>query len=374
MKSTRVNSVEILKKLVGIPSYVDQDTDETSVADWMVTLLQKSRITTAKQWIVKNRYNILAGNIINPKIIVCGHMDTVRPSADWPQALTPTVKNGKLFGLGSSDMKAGLSVMATTLININPTNTLFLFYCDEEYDFLGMKAFVAEFGKKIKPLLIISMDGENLRIGHACRGLIELTTKVRGKTGHSGEPSSGTNAITNSLRVILKTESWIKQYKSKELGKPTLNVAYVSGGTVANREDSLGRQGNVIPDYCEYVLEVRPTSAKLTADSLTQFIVDESVKRKLKIVDIAVRHNLKPWITKRNSIKKIIQCAPKRTLASGENAGYLDVQMLSDAFGAPTICFGPAEPGTAHTSGEFVRIKNLIRAEQFLTKLLQTQS
>lgn len=371
----QISSLTILKQLIVIPSFVDNDNDESQLAEWIYKLIKKSGQPVKKQFINRRRFNVLAGNFRDPKVLVVGHMDTVRPSNEWEtNPFSPTEKAGLVYGSGSSDMKAGLSVMLSTLINLKPENTLFLFYCDEEYDFLGMKTFVKEFKEKIKPSLIFSMDGENLQVGNACRGLIEMTITVRGKSGHSGNPNSGINAITKSIKALVQLEQWLKAYETPELGQSTTNVASVNGGALVSQKNNaplLSREGNVIPDYCQIVLEVRPSNPKLNITIILNKLRKLLKQQQLKLEKITIRHNLKSWITPKAKLNNIIELMPNKVLADPIKSGYLDIQLLWETFNK-TIClsFGPAEPGVAHTANEFVRISSLQKTEEFLIKLL----
>jgi acetylornithine deacetylase/succinyl-diaminopimelate desuccinylase-like protein len=374
----RINSLTILKQLIAIPSFVDNDSDndESQIAKWIYQYIKKAGQPVKKQFINRRRFNVLAGNFINPKVLVVGHMDTVKPSKEWDtNPLNPTEKAGLIYGAGSSDMKAGLSVMLSTLIGIKPKSALFLFYCDEEYDFMGMKTFIKKLKSKIKPFLIISMDGENLQIGNACRGLIEMTITVRGKSGHSGNPDSGINAITKSVAAFVQLEQLLKSYKTPELGQSTINIASINGGSLVGQKNNtplLSREGNVIPDYCQIVLEVRPSDPKLDITIIVNKVKELLKKQQLKLEKITIRHNLRSWITPKTQLDNFIKLSPNKVLADPMETGYLDIQLLWETFDKITsLSFGPAEPGVAHTANEFVRISSLQKAQAFLEKLLK---
>lgn len=371
----QISSLTILKQLIAIPSFVDNNNDESQLAEWTYQLIKKSSQPVKKQFINRRRFNVLAGNFVNPEILVVGHMDTVKPSKEWEtNPFSPTEKAGLLYGSGSSDMKAGLSVMLSTLVSVKPKRALFLFYCDEEYDFWGIKIFVKKFRKKIQPRLILSMDGENLQIGNTCRGLIETRIIVRGKSGHSGNPDSGINAITKSIKALVQLEQWLKAYKTPELGQSTTNIASVNGGTLVSQKNNpplLSREGNVIPDYCEIVLEVRPSDPTLDLVMILNKIKELLKKQQLELAKITIRHNLGSWITPKVQLKNFIKLSPNKGLANPMEAGYLDIQLLWETFNrATSLSFGPAEPGVAHSANEFVRISSLQKTQAFLVKLL----
>lgn len=371
-----MDSIQILKRLISIPSYVDSKNNESKISEWIFNYLtQNTTFMVKKQWITRKRFNVIASLTDKPNALVTGHLDTVQPKKAWTiNPFSAKEADGKIYGLGASDMKAGLASLLSVASEQESQNTMYLFYCDEEYDFLGMKKFIEEYKNKINPKLIVSADGDNLQISNSCRGLIELTIKVKGKSGHAANPDSGINAILRSLEVINNLNIWLRQYSSPELGKSTFNVSFIKGGSnIGQKKDDtlLSREGNIIPDYCEYVLEVRSATNRLNANTIENYIKRESRKMGLKVTSISTRHNLKSWITPIKELANILAIAPKKRIFNSKKSGYINVQMLWEAFNkVPTFTFGPAELGMAHKENEFVKLKSLVKAEQFFSKLL----
>ncbi len=360
-----MDTIEILQKLISIPSWVDTETNEREIGEWIYEFLEKnSALKISKQPVENGRFNVIAQKGNKSDILVTGHIDTVQPNLDWEQSPTEAnLVNGKLFGRGSSDMKSGIAVMLqlTTLPNLKD-NISFLFYCDEEYDFLGMKKFIEGYKNKIKPKLIISLDGDDLQIGNSCRGLIEMKVEIEGKAGHSAIPASGINAITQSMKVLNKLKNWLLGFSSKELGSSTMNVAYINGG---------GSEGNVIAERCEYIVEVRVANEKLNADLMKNFIIENSEKLGLKIKQIATRHDLGSWTTQKEELNSIIKFAPIKRVKSAKKRGYIDIQMLWKTFNkVPTFSLGAGEPGQSHKANEYVKISKVLIAQKFYEAIL----
>lgn len=361
-----MNIIEILKQLIIIPSWVDEKTNEIKIGDWIFKFLKtNSDLDVKKQPIGNGRFNVTAQKGKKIDTLVTGHIDTVQPPSGWTRGpLVPEIVGNRLYGLGSTDMKSGIAIMLSLATEPRlKDNTAFLFYCDEEYDFLGMKKFIEEYKNKINLKLIISLDGEGLRIGNSCRGLIELKVKVKGIAGHSANPKSGINAITESFKVIDKLKFWIKDYKSKELGNSTPNIAYMKGG---------GDEGNIIADTCEYIVEIRVANQRLNAKLVSNFITKESEKLNLTVEKITVRHDLGNWITPIDKLSNI-QGLPISDMKNPVESGYIDIQMLWKEFGkVPTFSFGAGETGMSHKSDEYVRISNIYKAENVFKGILCT--
>lgn len=366
-----MQTIEILQKLISIPSWVDEKTDEQEIGRWIFEFLKKNtNLEISKQPIGNGRFNILAQKGRKTDILVTGHIDTIQPNSNWTLSpIDPKIVDNKLYGRGSSDMKSGVSIMLylATLSNLKD-NILFLFYCDEEYDFLGMKEFIKLYTPckgdplKVNPKLVISLDGDDLQIGNCCRGLVEMEVSVDGKAGHSAVPKSGINAITESMKVVTKLKRWLTNYSSKELGNSTLNIAYINGG---------GAEGNVIAEKCEYIVEIRVANEKLNANLVKKFILENSEKLGLKVKEIKIRHDLGSWITPKEKLKNIISVAPKKKLKSAKERGYIDIQMLWQAFNkVPTFSLGAGEPGQSHKADEHVKISKVLKTRMFFETIL----
>lgn len=376
MKNTK-STLNILQKLIAIPSYVDNKNNEREIGLWIYDFLKaNTRLTVIKHFCTKNRFNVIATNSPKPTILVTGHIDTVRPNSSWRlNPFSPKVVNDKLYGLGSTDMKSGLAVMLSLACNNNLVdNVMFLFYCDEEYDFLGMQKFIANYKTTLKPKFIISLDGDDLKIGNSCRGLIEINVKVRGKTGHSANPKNGINAILASQDVINNLRFWLQSFSSSELGNSTLNVAYFRGGTKIGLKGNtilLGKEGNIIADFCEYVLEIRVASGKLGASLVKSFIEKESRKLGLNIDSVKIRHDLGSWTTSPLDLKKLLPSSTANGLVDAKKRGYSDIQMLWQAFNkVPALAFGCGEKNMSHKPDEFVRISSVKKLQAFYAKFL----
>ena len=144
------NTVEILKQLISIPSFVDSEHNEEQLGNFVVDFLQKNTsLSVEKQPVEGSRFNIIAKGKSDPKVILFGHLDTVLPKSETTEPFSPRIEGDKLFGLGSVDMKSGLAVMLSIAVSNTSENLGFVFSVDEEYDFKGAKKL-----KEITTLLV----------------------------------------------------------------------------------------------------------------------------------------------------------------------------------------------------------------------------
>jgi len=368
------NTTKLTSDLISIPSWLDSQTNESLIGQFIFDYLKNnSQLKINKQIVVGNRFNVIAQNSNIIDNLVIGHIDTVQPSSSWTKdPITPTIIDNKLYGLGASDMKSGVATMISLACNkaLLP-NTMFLFYIDEEYDFIGIKEFICQYKSKINPKRIISLDGSNLSITNGCRGLIEISCTIKGQSGHAAKPKSGTNAITKSTQIINELFNWLDAFTNPELGPTVYNLAYINGGQFQGQDENgliLGKQGNVIADICQFIIDIRPSITTVTANKVIDFIKTESIKQNVDLIEFAIRHDLGCWLTKKGEI--YLKNLPN-SFNPTETIGYIDIQMLWQAFNQiPCFSIGAGDSYQAHKPDEFVEIDKIIKLEKILNSIL----
>jgi acetylornithine deacetylase/succinyl-diaminopimelate desuccinylase-like protein len=375
-------TLDLTRQLVSIPSWVGTGCDEIKVADFIFDWLKaNTKLEVIKQPVINGRYNIIAKTKgteptslpAQAGIILAGHIDTVQVGANWEtDPFSPVVKNDRLYGRGTSDMKGSLAAMLQAVADSKEIPGLMvLIYIDEEYDFAGMKAFIKEYGSNLSPKLVVSLDGYTGKIGTGCRGLIEVSFKLLGKTGHAGRPDNGVNAIVAGTNCVAKLKRQLAtKYSDPVLGISTLNLAYIQGGLNLG-DNQYGREGNNIADIAEFVLDIRPASPKLDSQVIKTILTKYAASAKLELIDFAVRHDLGAWITPYEDIKTTLDL-PGIPETFG---GYVDTQMIWASCGKPTcLAIGAATPAVAHAVNEYVEIIDLEITYQNVINILKKYS
>lgn len=373
MKNKLIN---LTSKLISIPSWIDDKNNESEIGNFIFEyLISNSKLNVEKQIVTKNRFNIIAKNSDQIETLVIGHIDTVQPSKNWSKnPIIPEIIDNRLYGLGSTDMKSGIAVMLMSAIskNLKP-NTMFLFYIDEEYDFLGINYFIKKYKNKITPKQIISLDGLNLKINNGCRGLIEISATIVGKSGQAAVPKCGINAISNSFIVLNKLASWLSSFKDSTLGSTSLNIAYINGGQYQGKNKNeliLGKQGNIIADICQFTIDIRPSNPKLNSQKIIKFINKESNKLGIKLSNYSVRYDYKSWLTQ----KVLININSKLEFGKIDQTGYIDIQLLWQAFNKiPCFSLGAGLIENAHQADEFIEINKLLKLQKIINKFLNVK-
>lgn len=382
--------VNLLQDLVRIPSWVEKTRDgkevnENTVVDYMEKWLKDNTdLLVTRQKLDGGRYNLVASKG-KPDLIFLAHTDTVALSegSKYPQ-LAAEIHDGKIWGRGTTDMKSGIATMLQALSLSPDTNNVWaMFYADEEYDFLGMKGLIRDYSD-IKPKLLVSSDGSNLEIGHGCRGLIEFTARVKGVTGHPAH-GNGINAIDEVFTSLTSLRKYLDSYNHPVMGGTSMNLAYLLGGQQKEKSfdkngllETVGREGNVIPDIAEFVVDIRPSSPDLTVENILKKLESEVKAAGCTFETVKVRHNLGAWYTDLSEINEFVELAKKTTkqkeigINKPGSSGYLDLQMLWDVTGRPkSLMFGGGEGETAHKPDEHIEIDKLIKERDFFKAVLE---
>lgn len=354
------NILDLTKKLVSIPSWVDSETNEIPVADFIFGYLQNnSKLKLVKQPVIDGRYNILARNGEDIDTLVCGHMDTVGVDLkSWnTNPTTPTKIDDKLYGRGTTDMKSGLAAMILLACQKKlPKNIGFLFYIDEEYTFLGMNKFITDYGAKIKPKIIICLDGSELEIANGCRGLIEVQLEIIGKSCHAGTPENGISAIEASYKIYQKLNEFLSTFVDPELGSTTTNLGLISGGSAPN----------LVAGNCKITIDIRPSVSEINGQLITNKLIEFATNEPVKIENLKINFDYGSWLTPKAELEKF-----GLLFKNIQKSGYFDTQLLWQKFDKPiSFTIGAGCQTAAHTSNEFIEIEKLNKLPDVLLNII----
>lgn len=378
--------VELLSKLIRIPSFVidKKGANENRVVDFIEDWLgRNTKLTVEKQKLPGGRFNLVA-KMGKPETIFLGHTDTVQPNKNaLVNQLEGKIVKDEVWGRGATDMKSGVAaLMSAVHLAKDAKNYWLILYADEEYDFLGMKGLVEKYGK-LRPKRLISADGSDLLVGHGCRGLIELTYRVKGETGHPAK-GTGNSAIWGTTTVLSDLKKYGDRFAHPIMGGTSFNLAYIHGGAeltksvgINKRLVEVGKAGNVVPDICEFTIDIRPAKPELNADKVIEFLEKEFKSIELEFELVERKHDLGAWYTDKKELIDFVRIAEQVTgrskFGDPRQTGYLDLQMFWNAVGRPpSFMFGGGIGSTAHKPDERIKIGDLIKTRDFFLKVLNS--
>src|SRR6266852_3494709 len=205
-----------------------------------------------------NVYATLKGESDGPRVVLNGHVDVVPAQTEgWTHdPFRPVVKNGRIFGRGSADMKGSDAAMIYSLKALAETNAPFkgsitsTFTTDEEVGgYSGVEYLIDQ--KVISKDIDYCLSPDNVihAVDIASLGDTELLIKVRGRAEHSGRGWTGVNAIEYAASLIERLKllgAVVSKRRSKIPTEPAFGNTRMRPGVNVNMIKG-GTKGNIIP-------------------------------------------------------------------------------------------------------------------------------
>ena len=290
-------------------------------------------------------------------ILLVGHLDTV-PSQGQPPA---RIEGDRMFGLGASDMKAGVAVMLHLLedrdVRLTGRDLIGVFYAGEEGPSDGneletvlvrapwLKA--ASFAIVLEPT-----DGE-VQIG--CNGVVNARVVFEGTAAHSARPWLGVNAVTRS-------GEWLAEMDKREpepveidglIFREVISVTRASGG-IAN---------NIVPSSFELNVNYRFAPHRSIDDAVDVLASVCVAADGFEVIDSAPAGPVDTAHPILDRLRELSGAPP------AAKQGWTDVARLG-AFGIAAVNYGPGETALAHKVDESVRLDDLDKVFDTLRQLL----
>ena len=363
--------IKLTQKLLSFNN-INPPGNEGDIARYTGELLQKNGFNTEYFTFGENRLHLVAAKGLSeaePPIVLSGHFDTVPLGAKkWNvDPFSGEIKDNKIWGRGSSDMKGGLAAMIIASIEaFNESDPLggirLIFTAGEESGCQGVQSLVREIkkGGEARAVIVGEPTSNQPAIGH--KGAIYLNAVTSGKTAHSSMPQLGDNAIYKAAMSILKVRDFeFEVERDSLLGFPTINVGKMSGGMNLNS----------VPDHAEFNIDIR-TTTKLDHAEVLESLANKLGKETL--LEILVNLNavstspIDPFVLLVYDVCGVDRTDKKYPLS----LPYLTDGSVLQAYykGAPTIILGPGQPEMAHQMDEYCQLEKLIHAVDIYKKII----
>jgi acetylornithine deacetylase len=353
------------------------------IRDHLARLGVKSRLTFNND---KTKANLFAtlGEGKPAGIILSGHTDTVPwDGQDWSMdPLSALVKDGRLYGRGSADMKAFIGIAASQaeqfLNSEAPFAIHFAFSYEEEIGCFGVKELIADLrDANIRPLACIVGEPTSMVPAIAHKGVYRYKCCVRGKEAHSSLTPHSVNAIEMAARVVGRLRDMGEGFERSEPRFEGFDVPFT---TTSVGQFHGGIADNVVPRDAEFRYEFRdlPTAnaAQMQAEVVDYARSLEPAMQKVApsagfrfetICEIpSFLGSAKDPVTR---LAQSLAGAKGTTLvAFGTEAG------LFKNAGISTVVCGPGSIQQAHQPDEYVSLDQLARCETFMQGLARTTS
>ena len=310
------------------------------------------------------------GNVIatkgngTPRILLCGHMDTV------PGQIPVRIDSGFLFGRGASDAKAPLISMLLACSEFKQRGTIiFAGVVDEEGNATGIKELVKN-NLSIDYAIFGEPSGINrITISYKGRIALKITCDVL-DSAHASAPWLSKNSIEEVFEVwkLLRAEISAKYDKTdKKSNSLSLSLTEISGGS----------SHNVTPQKCKVTIDIRvPNGVKCLEilNHLDTSIRNISEMRKVKItyriedMTEAFEADHSSPLVRALSLSILDVCKVRSVLLRKTGTG--DMNVLGNSLNIPVVTYGPGEPHVSHSKDERVEIQSYLTSIEIYNRAL----
>ncbi len=311
------------------------------------------------------------GNVIatkgygRPRVLLCGHMDTV------PGQIPVRVEDGFIYGRGASDAKSPLisMLLAASTVQSQYGTVIFAGLVDEEGTATGVRNLVrsnidADYAIFGEPSGI-----DNITIAYKGRLALRVTCDV-GKSAHASAPQLAKNAIEETFDIWGSIRSSIES-KNKEL------TGNRSGLSCCLTEIDGGTSHNVTPAKCKMTIDIRVPATMNTAgvlEMLEHAIKDIATKKSVK-VSYRLEDRTEPLEADHTSplvralVLGIMDVRGKRPMLL-RKTGTGDMNVLGNSLKIPVVTYGPGDAHSSHSAEERVSIEEYVSSIEVFRRML----
>ncbi len=358
--------IDLLKSLVAInsinPDLVPGGPGETAAAAFVADWFKVRGFEVHRHEATPGRPSIVAiakGKGGGRSLMLNGHLDTVGVAGYDGNPHAPRIADGRLYGRGSGDMKAGVAAMMVAAARAKAMDLagdiLVACVADEEYASIGSE----EVARAYRPDAVIVTEPTNLDIVVTHKGFVWFDVVVEGRAAHGSRPEEGIDAIAKAGKFLVALDDYQQRLAAGRqvplLGAGSVHASLISGG-----QDMAS-----YPARCTIRLERRmipgETPASVSGD-LQAMIV------RIAAADPQFRAGLSQGLARAplqdpgsSPIVECLRAAAEARLSRVPGrvgmAGWTD-SAIFNALGIPSVLFGPTGDGY-HGASEWTDIASV---------------
>jgi len=368
-------AVTLAGELVRIPSLYGKE--GTAIAERLAEELRDIGAATVLQDVAPDRRNVIGELRFGggPTLLFEGHMDTKWVDGMTIDPFAGSIRDGRLWGRGSADMKSGLATMLAAMRSL----------AQRPGEVRGTLRFVSEVGEEgggwaLDPLrkcgalsadaaVVGEPSGLAVEIGN--RGWWRGEIKTLGRATHSGTAQEGVNAIRTMARVVLSL--YRLPYVNGDdpiWGRSSMNVEHIEGG----------RWRASVPDECRIRVDSRITArtspeeadAQITGQLRRLETENETLRVDWEHLEATRNTRSASWIAQDSPIvctaREAVHNATGADAVLSASTGFTIAAILAEE-GTPAIILGPGHIRDAHTVDESVAVEEIRAAARVYTAL-----
>jgi acetylornithine deacetylase len=355
---------------------------EGRVTDYLVQRFTAAQIPWARQPVAPGRDNVLARLEATvpdaPTILWDAHQDTVPAEGMTIEPFAPLVRDGRMYGRGTCDVKGGMAAMLVALDRLRASplprraTVVFSATVNEEFGFSGARALVRLWSDSApvptdaaarqlgggRPVAAVVAEPTDLDLVMQHKGAVRWRIRVRGRACHSAFPERGSNAIYPAGRVILAIEALAAELLARQpdhpCGPPTLNLGTIRGGAGVNLVPDLAVlevERRVLPGESPVAARDEVIARIAAACEAATVEHDPPFLESAGLADASADRAAAAWIESLAAAVRVGGAGGRRTAARyGTNAS-----VFAEA-GVPSVVFGPGSIAQAHTADEWIEL------------------
>jgi acetylornithine deacetylase len=372
----------LLKSLVAIPSVNPVDTEDPSISGekamgvFLESFLADRGFRVERHEQEPDRFNVIGRYGPEEPARTCmveAHMDTVSVSGMTRPPFEPSLEDDRLYGRGACDTKGP---MAAALHALDPETLeqaasagwqiCFVGAIDEEK---GAKGAIWLADQGIGADRAIILEPTDLAVVHAHKGTLWIRITLNGVPGHGSEPEKGINAIEGMARLVerLREDMQTGLPENPVLGRPTLNIGKIEGGSGVN----------IIAGECRMEVDRRllpeedPEQILASMRNHCEVLQTEGA---LAAYQVELGRQMPPFETSCDSplIRELLQACEGSGIdpCTTGSPWYSDAGPLS-ATCKDIVVFGPGSIAQAHTRDEYIQLDALQKGSDILRAYLR---
>ena len=281
----------------------------------------------------------------NPDLMLHGHIDVI----EAPDEMFETErKDGKLYGRGTGDMKAGVAALMVAMKDLKderPSIGLMIVSDEERGGFNGAGYL---FSEKYSPKFAISAEPNNidgyLDIITDQKGILQVKVSTEGLSAHGSRPWNGENAMEKFMEKWPEIKGLFADHGEGDNWVTTVNLGKVRAGDSTNK----------VPEKAEAWLDIR---------TAREYPNEEVLEDLRKIKGLKVEESLNESMFSTDQDNNYVQALKNSAEKFEENCKVSrkepgsDMRFLTEN-NIPAVVFGP-EGYNAHAPNEYAVIKSL---------------
>ena len=304
-------------------------------------------------------------------LVLAGHTDTVNydPTGWDTDPFKAVEKDGKLYGLGSADMKSFLAIAIEATREFMAADLrrplTIVATADEESTMQGARA-LAERGNRPGRYCVIG-EPTDLTPVRQHKGVFMETITLHGRAGHSSDPGLGNNALDGMYEVLKALRKFRRELADKHVNQdfsvpvPTLNFGHIHGGDGANQ----------ICARCELHIDLRllpGMEIEPLREALRECVGKVAETRRLRCELKALFAGIPAFATPEDST--IVALAEEYTGRSAQAVLFGTEAPFFNAMGMETVILGPGSIDQAHQPNECIALSAFKPTIEVLRKMI----